>query len=231
MTLLLSRQPVYGLVDPKLLRMGARHLCVIDAARPFDLAVVLGAPEKQVMPIWEKLVEEGRIARDDQGHWRPTAGMNELATARFGSPMPRKKADALVAKLIENANAVNSLPTTATEYYVRRLVVFGSYLDETRADLGDLDIGWEPAERPGTAEQLVASIFGGANPLRRTETMLRPKGPYVRLMPMSEVLKLGAPYREIYSFAPPVDAAAGRKDKKQCAGKRRIQRNGARAFR
>ncbi|MFM0174768.1 hypothetical protein PQR33_36185 [Paraburkholderia sediminicola] len=215
MTLLLSREPFYGLVDPALLRMSARHLCFLEAARPFDLAVVLGAPESQVMPIWEKLVEEGRIARDDQGYWRPTSGMNELAMARFGSPLSRPSAGGLLAQLMVNAATVNHLPATASEFYVSRLVVFGSYLDESKDKLGDLDIGWESAERPGTREQMVASVLGGADPFRRTETMLRPKGPYVRLMPMSEVLKLGAPYREIYRFAPPAGTTAGTGSRKR----------------
>lgn len=210
MTLLLTREPFYGLVDPKLMRMGARHLCLIDAARPYDLAVVLGAPEKLVMPIWDKLVEDGRIARDEAGHWRPTSGMNELAMARFGSPLPRKKADALIAKLIKNAAIVNSLPVTATEFYVTRLVVFGSYLDKEKTELGDLDIAWEEAERPGTMNQMAVSLLSSGNPLRRTEIMLRPRGPYVRLMDMGAFMNLGAPFHEIYRYEPPAEAIRAR---------------------
>ena len=215
MTLLLKREPFYGLVDPKLMRMGARHLCTIDAARPYDLAVVLGAPEKLVMPIWDNLVAEGRIARDEAGHWRPTAGMNDLAMARFGSPLPRNKADLLIAKLIKNAAVVNSLPVTATEFYVTRVVVFGSYLDKEKSELGDLDIAWEEAERPGTLNQMALSLLSADNPLRRTEIMLRPRGPYVRLMEMGAFLELGAPFQEIYRFDPPPEAIRTRPARKR----------------
>ncbi|CAE6962750.1 hypothetical protein [Paraburkholderia domus] len=215
MTLILPRKPVYGVVEPKLLRRAAAYLYTIGSARAFDLAVVLGAPESQVTPIWEKLVGEGRIVRDDQGNWRPTELMQELGMARIGAPLPRKKADALVARIIENARAVNSLPVSATEFYVTGLAVFGSYVNTEKTELGDLDIAWESVERPGTLNALAASMFGGPNPITRTASLLRPKGPYVRLIEMSEMLKLGAPYEEIYRFDPTPEETVARPRKRR----------------
>jgi hypothetical protein len=214
MTLVLSRRPVYGVVEPKLLRMGACHLCLIGSARALDLAVALGAPEAQVMPVWEKLVEEGRIARDDSGDWRPTELMHELGMARIGAMLPRKKAEALVRKIIENAGELNSLPVTAPEFYVTRLAVFGSYLDKDKDELGDLDIAWEECERPGTLDALTASVFGGPNPITATTSLLRPKGPYVRLLEMGKLLELGGPYELICSFSPSRGATAPRRRKR-----------------
>lgn len=53
-------------------------------------------------------------------------------------PLPRKAAKPLIAELIERARTINRTPDFL--FYVRQISVFGSYLDKTASELGDIDI-------------------------------------------------------------------------------------------
>lgn len=136
MTLLLPYGPYAGVNGP-LLRMAAAKLADMESAKLYDLAVVLGVSPAEARPTWEQLVVEGFIEKTPDGA-RPTDRMDELARARFGKSLPRKKAEALIDKAVASAKALNALPPEAPYYWVTRLAVFGSFLDAQKLELGDL---------------------------------------------------------------------------------------------
>lgn len=200
MTLLLPFGPYAGVNGP-LLRKAAAKLADMESAELYDLAVVLGVSPAEAKPTWEQLFAEGFIESTLEGA-RPTERMDALARARFGKPLPRKKAEALVDKALAAVKALNALPPDAPYYWVTRLAVFGSYLDAEKLELGDLDLAWEVMERPGMENYVYTSIMYGRDPLQPTRAQVCPKGPYVRLTSVSEMLALKCPYQVVYSFDP-----------------------------
>lgn len=189
----------YAGVNGPLLRMAASKLSDMYSAKLYDLAVVLGVSTGEAEPIWKQLVADGFIETSG-GVEKPTARMNELATARFGKPMARKKAGALIKKALEAAKALNALPPEAPYYWITRLAVFGSYLDADKSELGDLDLAWEVEERPGVRGHAHMAIMYNRDGKQTTRAKVIPRGPYVRLVSFSEMLSLGCDYHEFYSF-------------------------------
>lgn len=198
MTLLLPFGPYAGVNGP-LLRKAADKLADMGSAKLYDLAVVLGVSPAEARPTWDQLVAEGFIETTPGGA-RPTDRMDALAHARFGKPLSRKKAGALVDKAIKAAKVLNALPPEAPYYWITRLVVFGSYLDAQKSELGDLDLAWEVEERPGVRGHAHMSIMYNRDGLQTTRAQVCPKGPYVRLISFGEVLDLNCPYQEVYAF-------------------------------
>ncbi|MHC5195036.1 hypothetical protein ACYSUW_14875 [Pseudomonas frederiksbergensis] len=198
MTLLLPYGPYAGVNGP-LLRVAAAKLADMESATLYDLAVVLGVSPAEAQPTWEQLVDEGFIETTSEGAW-PTDRMDDLARARFGKPLPRKRADALLCKAVAAAKALNALPPEAPYFWVTRLAVFGSYLDTQKLELGDLDLAWEVAERPGVRGHAMMARMYNRDGLQTTRAQIFPKGPYVRLTSLGEMLALECPCEVIYTF-------------------------------
>jgi predicted nucleotidyltransferase len=199
MTLLLPYGPYAGVNGP-LLRRAAEKLADMGSAKLYDLAVVLGVCPAEAKPTWEQLVAEGFIEGTPEGA-RPTDRMDALAHARFGKPLSRKKAEALVKKAVAAAKALNTLPPEAPYYWITRLAVFGSYLDDQKSELGDLDLAWEVEQRPGVRGHAHMAIMYNRDGLQTTRAQVCPKGPYIRLTSFGELLSLKCPYQEVYTFA------------------------------
>ncbi|HCF0591769.1 hypothetical protein [Pseudomonas aeruginosa] len=198
MTLLLPYGPYAG-VNGNLLRMAAAILADLKSAKLYDLAVALGVSPAEAQPTWEQLVAEGFIETSAEGA-RPTSRMDDLARARFGNPLPRKKAEALIDRSVAAAKALNALPLDAPFYWVTRLAVFGSYLDPQKLELGDLDLAWEVEMRPNQENLFCRSIMYNRDPLQPTRAKICPKGPYVRLAGFDEMLALKCPFQVVYTF-------------------------------
>lgn len=198
MTLVLPYGPYAGVNGP-LLRMAAAKLADMGSATLYDLAVVLGVSVLEARPTWDQLLAEGFIL-SAQGRARPTERMHELARARFGKPLPRKKAESLVKKAVAAARALNALPSDAPFYWVTRVAVFGSFLDEQKTELGDLDLAWEVEERPGVEDHVMTAIAYNRDSLQSTRAKIFPKGPYVRVSGYREMLALNCGYEILYTF-------------------------------
>lgn len=102
--------------------------------------------------VLDVLVSEGYILPEtSRGFFELTDLARRLSTASGSPPISRAKADALLDGLLERAAFINSNP----EYTVGivKLVVFGSYMDPARENLGDLDVAVETAIKPGLTPQ------------------------------------------------------------------------------
>jgi predicted nucleotidyltransferase len=75
---------------------------------------------------------------DSLEYWGTTIAGNALAKARIGKPIPRAKAQELLDGLVDRARAINADP--ASPFLVARIAVFGSFVDETRSEVGDVDV-------------------------------------------------------------------------------------------
>lgn len=194
----------YERVPPALLRAAVRNLAKNRASTAYDLAVALGAPLVDVEPIWRAMCADGYISPHPRWGYAPTEKINDLLHLRVGRGLPRVKADALLQQLIANARSINALPESHYVYRVARLAVFGSYLDLTRELLGDLDIAWTPENRSEQVFLMRGVTHASLDSYGGTRTLLRPKGPYVKLQDMQEMLRLKCPYRIFFDAAGPI---------------------------
>lgn len=138
-----AKQPIAGhpaIVVRELLRSASSGLDVGGAARR------LGRDRVAAEAALRALVELGYLELDAGGRYQTTVSGNALAGARANTPLLRSTADRLVADLVERAHVVER--DTRFLCVVTRLAVFGSYLDETRDRVGDIDLllDFEPRE-------------------------------------------------------------------------------------
>lgn len=96
--------------------------------------------KQEATKIIEALVEEGYIEKEGEVFYCTIKG-NALSNVRFIKRMNKEKADKEFSefmKRVENLNQNNEFI-----YQVKRIVIFGSYLNPENKDFGDIDIGIE----------------------------------------------------------------------------------------
>lgn len=99
------------------------------------------------LALLEKLSSEGYLRRKKNGIYEFTDLGRRLGCASGAPPLSRPKAEAMLEDLKKRIEHVNS--DAAFTWYVRRIVVFGSFLDPSRQQLGDLDVAVEILRKPG----------------------------------------------------------------------------------
>lgn len=99
------------------------------------------------------------VAAEDDGEeaLEVTTSGSAVAMASFGRPITRATAERLLAGLLERAMAYNE--DTSKPLFVRRLRVFGSYLDPEADHLGDVDIEVRLEPRAGLSPAETASYW------------------------------------------------------------------------
>ena len=96
--------------------------------------------KQEATKIIEALVEEGYLEKEGEVYYCTIKG-NALSNVRFIKRMNKEKADKEFSefmKRVENLNQNNEFI-----YQVKRIVIFGSYLNPENKDFGDIDIGIE----------------------------------------------------------------------------------------
>lgn len=160
-----------------------------------------------------ELINQGLLKRDtsfpcDDEFYALGPNAQRLINVRFVKRIDRQKADRLVAGLLERARHVN-----ADNYYlfsVAEMRAFGSYIDPTQLDLGDVDIALslerrlldgEDIEGFMKREQKRASESGRrfSNILQMLDyaehevrRFLKARSPYLSLHDMSDMERIGA---------------------------------------
>ncbi len=218
MTVLLPVGGCVGGVASRLVKLAARELLRMKSARPWDLAVVLGARQEDVDDLWKRLHRAGCI-EDVNGWWRPTDAMLTLANARLGKPLARAKADQLVQQMVKQAEQLNADPGDAL-FYVVKIAVFGSYMDTSKEELGDLDVAWQLLERPGCERTISSMMCVNQDPVAHMRGRVRPRHAAVRLVDWHTMKSLETPSRVVMEMTGPVleealEYAARRREKRQ----------------
>jgi hypothetical protein len=135
--------------------------------------------------------------------WGENAG--RLANAKLLKPIDRKKADELVAGLLQRIKKVN-----VNDYYlyvVDEVRLFGSYIDASRHDFGDVDAGvklarrsahrrlvdqLEEREQQGGPERFGSYVDWLRYPELEVMRFLRNRSRYLSLRNMHQLEELGA---------------------------------------
>jgi hypothetical protein len=115
-TLLLPFGPLHG-VNIALVKQAARFMMDMDSAELYDFAVSLGIGLTTAEPIWRAFISDGYIG-ESEGRFVPTQRMAQLPMARFGKPLPRKKAAVLRTPRLSmlNRRTHNSTMSQAWRY-------------------------------------------------------------------------------------------------------------------
>jgi cell division septum initiation protein DivIVA len=101
-----------------------------------ELATHLGTKASDLA---SRLQAEGYIepAPHHNALWRTTIQGNALTMAKLGTPYTRKAAEKAVSGMLNAAEQINSGDYL---YFVERLEIFGSYLDDSKDRIGDVDV-------------------------------------------------------------------------------------------
>jgi DNA-binding MarR family transcriptional regulator len=129
-----ARQLMRGYYDPKGAWQAAEILDVSEADAVLHLQRFCSAG----------YLEASRDA-SDTAEWVTTITGNALAQASLAKPIKRTTAERHLQGVIERARAYNA--DSEKLLTVARLVVFGSYLDPTQEQLGDLDLAIQVVRR------------------------------------------------------------------------------------
>lgn len=161
-----------------------------------------------------EMIRQGFIKKDKSDKYIVTKKGNALAQVKFVKRLNKEKADMLFRKFIDRVEEVNADSTFL--YRVKQLFLFGSYLDCSSNDFGDIDIAFvlerkiKDHEDFMDAQQKLISdacengkIFSSiVEKVCYAETLvikyLKNRNPYISLHRLSDVIELGAPYKQIY---------------------------------
>lgn len=165
----------------------------------------------------KELISQEFIEDDKFGKYVVTEKGNALAQTKFVKRMNKEKADLIFQKFIDRVEEVNSNNTFL--YYVKQLFLFGSYLDRSSDDFGDLDIAFVLERKIKDSNDFMAAqqklvqdacengkVFSSiVEEVCYAETIvlkhLKSRSPYISLHRLSDVIELGAPYKQIYPFS------------------------------
>jgi len=109
------------------------------------LAYRLHVDEKTAQEIFDTLCAEGYIepvetpenADENETYWKNTLNGNSLAMATARKPITRQTAERLLNEFLQRVKVIKDCTDYA--YYVKQVVIFGSYLSDS-PNLGDIDL-------------------------------------------------------------------------------------------
>lgn len=140
-------------------RMGDHSFCAEDVAQ--NLRVTLAKAKSIVRRLvqrgWLELVPKNELSdvrrRKRTQFFERTIAGNSLAMARAMKRISRREASARLKALVKRAKAINA--DEEFGWYVKEVHLFGSYLDSSAADIGDIDLAIVLKPRPIIGRNLV----------------------------------------------------------------------------
>ncbi|MBQ1047775.1 hypothetical protein KBX50_04635 [Micromonospora sp. C51] len=140
-----------------------------DHTGAWQAAEILHASEADATAHLARLCAAGYLDSSEHSggetRWITTVRGNALAQASFRKPISRATAEKRLASTIERVQEYNCDPRKLLT--VTRLVVFGSYLDVEKEQLGDLDLAIEAVRRVGSDEWVQRSLEYAASSGRK----------------------------------------------------------------
>jgi predicted nucleotidyltransferase len=181
---------------------------------PQDLADALKVPKSKALEVIEALRARGWLQTAEQWgrpkDWQTTLEGNAFTVAHATKPIPRAKADKLLAEFLKRVEEVNA--NDEYGYYVHEVHLFGSYLGDA-AEVGDIDLAVDlrframgdrdvvdhsiaRARASGRRFKLYIEMLGYSEiEVRR---ILKARSPYISLHDMQDIEVTGAQARLIY---------------------------------
>ncbi|MCP2286867.1 hypothetical protein APR04_005812 [Promicromonospora umidemergens] len=131
-------------IEPGVARALARA-CLVDWTRTEYIAHVVKVDVTEADRLLHQLESDGYVMQQTREYdgepevwWNTTLLGSGLAGASFLKPINRAKAEALLAGVLERAASYNADPDKPV--WIERISLFGSLLDQTATDFGDIDL-------------------------------------------------------------------------------------------
>jgi predicted nucleotidyltransferase len=175
-------------VAPELIKCCAKELRWKEG---FGISLVcesLGASNREAMPVLASLVRDGYAIDLSDGQYSATEKMSRLAMATISTGLPRADATKLLNDVVKRAKEVNS-GKRVSDGGVAKLAVFGSYLDDSKLILGDLDLAYEWKRGVAHPE---------AKRIPRVRKVLAAGNPLISIHDLDELEARDWPHRIIY---------------------------------
>lgn len=138
-------QKIAGFPALRIRDLFKRHSKYIDQQ---DVSKFLEVSPRQAQTVLKELAKEGYLEPSDQeGLFATTNLALRLRNVSAMKRMTREKVEELLQGLLERAAFVNESPEFTAG--VKRVTVFGSYLDQQAEDFGDLDVAVSVERKPG----------------------------------------------------------------------------------
>ena len=203
--LIAPNQTLFG-VSAKLLQFAAISLG--DEFNEMHFACQLGAPLADCAPVLAALMGAGWVIRTQapaRYEYAATMAWRQLRAARFGKPLSREKAETLVAAMLERVKAANREPVP-NRGLITRVAVFGSFLDESKPEIGDIDLAFV-YERPEQAE-LNQEGYGLDHYFsieKNAAKIIKNQSQYLSLTYFDTLVSLGCSYTDLYRIEDDID--------------------------
>lgn len=129
-------------IEPGVARALARA-CLVDWTRTEYIAHVVKVDVAEADRLLHQLESDGFVTHQTREHdgeilWNTTLRGSGLAGASFLKPINRAKAEALLAGVLDRAASYNADPDKPV--WIEKVSLFGSLLDQTATDFGDIDL-------------------------------------------------------------------------------------------
>lgn len=199
--------------------LGGFDLSGNEKIEAFQFARAIGMPSSECIPVLCAMVKAEWLTKQRNGQYLLKQPFQQLAAARIGKPLQRAKADLLIAQMIARAKDINRA-TESDCGFVLEIAVFGSYLDETRGELGDLDIGIK-TQRRLRSQELPLKRFDWREKSEEelVRSLLKGRSPYISVHDISEIMGAKFKHRLVYSMADDLPMLAARLSSEQGGGK------------
>jgi predicted nucleotidyltransferase len=166
----------------------------------------IGAPLEETAPVVSQLVDAKWLTpKAGEPHtYIINAPFQQFSAARVGQrPLKRTRAREFLDRIVAEARAINREVDNYELDVVTHVLVFGSYLNEDKQELGDLDIAYASARRPRpngvslprrSYHEIVAD-WRRRSPL---ELRLGLRSPYISVCDANSINIGKFPYRVVY---------------------------------
>ena len=166
----------------------------------FLFSRAIGMPPCECIPVLNAMVKAKWLAKGSGRQYLLKQPFQQLAAARIGKPLQRAKADLLIAQMIAKAKDINCASESECDF-VLEIAVFGSYLDEAKVELGDLDVGIK-TQRRLRSQELPHKRFDWREKIGEelVKSLLKGRSPYISIHDMSELDRAKFKRRLVYSM-------------------------------
>lgn len=150
-----------------------------------------------------------KYSRNGTQYYSSTVAGDAVANAHFVKPLPRARADRLVAEMLDRADGINAVDDLL--YRVKTIRAFGSYITNS-PDVGDIDLEVEleykreKGDRPNEVNRARARASGktmsywdeGRYGEREVKLLLKGRSPYLSFHVGGQIELIGCDSRVLY---------------------------------
>lgn len=184
-----------------------------DSFSPLTVSEYFNVSKQSGASLLKELLALGYVVNKSGNKYEVTTKGNALAQVKFVARMNKIKADKVFGEFMKRVERINEDDTYI--YRVSKLILFGSYLNPTANDYGDIDIAYELEQKINDNEAFFEAhqcvidnakkngkVFSSfideiGHPEILVLRYLKNKSPYISLHTTKDIELLSAPHKQI----------------------------------